>query len=85
MTVRQIVLRHGIQFNANIGSFSAIYAEEDSASGSPEVLVNIAADGEREYVLHPGDTFTVRDQTWKLASVNNPGLHDWTVVLERVD
>jgi hypothetical protein len=84
MAATEIVLRHGLQANVSIGSFSVVYADEGPGGGPPEVLVSVAADGEHEYVLRPGDTFPVRDETWKLGRVENPGKHDWTVVLTKV-
>ncbi|HEY0537116.1 MAG TPA: DUF6406 domain-containing protein [Actinoallomurus sp.] len=75
MAANEIVLRHGLQANMNIGSFGVIYADEGS-EGPPEVLISVAAEEAQKFVLHPGDTFPVRDQTWKLDKVENPGGRD---------
>jgi hypothetical protein len=83
MAVNEIVLSHGLQANVSIGSFGVIYAEQ-GGEGPPEVLISVAAEEEQEFVLRPGDTFPVRDQTWKLDKVQNPGGYDWTVTLSRI-
>jgi Family of unknown function (DUF6406) len=85
MAANQIILRHGLQANVSVGSFGVVYADKGADEGSPEVLLSVAADDEREHLLHPGDTFPVRDQTWRLDRVENPGGRDWTVTLSRVE
>jgi hypothetical protein len=84
MTVNEILVWHGIQANEDIGSFSA-YNAAVLPDGSTEVYLAVTAGDEYEYTLHPGDTFPVRDQTWKLDHVENPGQPDWLVVLRRVE
>lgn len=79
----EIVIRHGIQVNTDIGSFSA-----DNAAllpdGSVEIYLTFTTDEDHEYTLHPGDVFPVRDETWKLAEVANAGDPNWQIVLHRV-
>lgn len=84
MKAGEIALRHGIQVNIDLGSFSA-YNAAVLPDGSTEVYLAISADGEHEYTLHPGDIFPVRDQIWKLDYVENSGQPDWLVVLRRVE
>ncbi|WP_425551296.1 DUF6406 domain-containing protein [Actinoallomurus vinaceus] len=43
-----------------------------------------SADEEYRYTLSVGDIFPARDQTWKLATVENAGRKDWVVVLSPV-
>jgi Family of unknown function (DUF6406) len=41
--------------------------------------------GEQDFKLRPGDTFPLREQTWKLDRVETSSGSDWTVVLTRVE
>ncbi|MEF3116342.1 DUF6406 domain-containing protein [Streptomyces chrestomyceticus] len=77
-------LWHGIQRNAEIGSFSVgdIYRDSDALI---RVKIVIVAPEERHYTLRIGETFPVRDETWKLAELTGwPSEDDWTVVLRRI-
>lgn len=85
MTTETIFLKHGRQRNMDIASFGVVYADEGRDGGPPEVLLAVEADGEHDFTLHPGDTFPVRDQVWKLDRVEDPGSRDWVVVLSRVE
>jgi hypothetical protein len=84
MEVNKILLWHGVQANEDIGSFGVFNAVA-LPDGTPEVYLAVTTDKEYEYTLHPGDTFPVRDQTWKLDRVEDPGGSDWTVVLTKVE
>jgi hypothetical protein len=84
MTHSEIKLWRGVQANEDIGSFGVINV--DAREGHPlTVRLGVVADEENRYTLQPGDTFPVRDQTWKLDRVDDPGESDWTVVLTRVE
>ncbi|GLY74100.1 DUF6406 domain-containing protein [Actinoallomurus iriomotensis] len=84
MSSDSITLRNGLQANVSIGSFAIINV--DAREGHPLVVrLGVVDDEEHRYNLHPGDTFPVRDQTWKLDRVENPGSPDWTIVLTRVE
>lgn len=84
MTLDEIGLRPNRQRNTDIGSFAAVNVHGGVDGGPPEVDLVVETDEEHDFVLHPGDTFPVREQTWKLDRVENPGSHNWTVVLSRV-
>ncbi|MGW7363700.1 DUF6406 domain-containing protein [Streptomyces sp. NPDC054841] len=63
--------------------FAVIYVYEPP--GEPlTVRLVVDADGEQKYTLHVGDTFPVRDETWKLDRVDDPDSEDWVVILRRV-
>ena len=79
----EVVLRHGIQSNEEIASFAAL-SPAVLPGGKIEVYLAVGAEAEYEYRLNPGDTFPVRDQTWKLDRVDNPGARRWHVHLVRV-
>ncbi|WP_406480803.1 DUF6406 domain-containing protein [Streptomyces platensis] len=79
-----IGLWHGIQRNTENASFAVndIYRESDA---SVRVLLRVAAPEVQHHTLRIGETFPVRDETWKLAELTGwPSEDDWTVVLRRV-
>jgi hypothetical protein len=84
MAVEQETLRHGIIANRSIGRFAA-WTPYLLPDGTAEVKIGVVTDGEHEYRLHPGDTFPVRDQTWKLDHVENAeDRANWRVHIVRV-
>ena len=84
MEEEQIVLRHGHQANVGIGRFGVLNV--DARENNPLVVrLGVVDDEEHRYNLRLGDTFPVRDQTWRLDRVDNPGGRDWTVTLSRVE
>jgi hypothetical protein len=83
MTVGNIILCNGIQANEGIGSFGVIYV--DAREGHPlKVRLGVVTDEEHRYTLSVGDTFPVRDQTWRLETVEHARTKDWAVVLSPV-
>lgn len=83
MAVEEIHLKHGLQRNTAFGSFAVIFV--DAREGHPlTVKLVVVAEEECRHTLQPGDTFPVRDQTWKLDHVEGPATRDWTVVLTKV-
>jgi hypothetical protein len=85
MSVDRILLWRGVQANEDIGSFAVIYVYQPHEDRDPEVRLAVETDEDRTYDSYPGDTFCVRDQTWKLDRVEDPGGSDWTVVLTKVE
>ena len=84
MEADEIVLRHGLQANMSIGRFGVLNV--DAREDNPLVVrLGVVDDEEHRYDLRVGDTFPVRDQTWKLDKVENPGGRDWTVTLSRIE
>lgn len=90
MPQTEIAISQGIQINANVAYFAASppFLLDD---GTLEVDVHTFVedeggddDQEQTHVLHPGDTFQVRDQTWKLDHVENLDTDDWLVYIVRV-
>jgi len=83
MSGTEITLRAGIQASTGAASFGCpaplVYPD-----GRVAVPLDVGTDADHEYLLHPGDTFPVRDQTWRLAWVDNPGADNWTVCLVRI-
>ncbi|MEV0401950.1 DUF6406 domain-containing protein [Actinoallomurus sp. NPDC050550] len=80
----EIGLRNGIQVNTDLGSFSAFNATLLS-DGTKEVYLSVSTDETRHYTLGLGDTFPVRDQTWKLDQIENAGKPNWYIVLRRLE
>jgi Family of unknown function (DUF6406) len=77
-------LTHGTQVNYWIASFGC-YTPVLLPDGAIEVLLTLETDEEHEFTLHPGDTFPVRDQTWKLDRVENAeDRANWRVHIVRV-
>jgi hypothetical protein len=82
MAIDEIHLGKGLQRNTSFGSFAVIFV--DAREGHPlTVRLGVATAEECRYTLHPGDTFPVGDQTWKLDRVEDAATDDWTVVLTR--
>jgi hypothetical protein len=84
MAIDEFSLKHGHLANLDAGSVGVVYTEKGRDGGPPEVLVAVKDDGEHDFTLHPGDTFPVGSQTWKLDRVDAPGGRDWTVVFSRI-
>ncbi|MCO6011028.1 hypothetical protein NE236_39340 [Actinoallomurus purpureus] len=83
MPAGRIFLSNGIQANEDIGSFAVIHV--DARADHPlTVRLGVVTDEEHRYTLSPGDSFPVRDQTWRLEPVENAGSRDWIVTLTRV-
>jgi uncharacterized cupin superfamily protein len=83
MTVGKIILCNGIQADEDIGSFGVIYV--DAREGHPlRGRLGVVTDEEHRYTLSVGDTFPVRDRTWRLETVENARTKDWAVVLSPV-
>ncbi|GLY74113.1 DUF6406 domain-containing protein [Actinoallomurus iriomotensis] len=85
MSVTEIHLGQGRQRNTSLGSFGVVYVNPGKDGDPPEVLLSVDTDDEQDFKLRPGDTFPVRDQTWKLDRVETSSGSDWTVVLTRVE
>jgi hypothetical protein len=84
MAANEIILWHGVSANEDFGNFGVINI--DARENHPLVVrLGVVDDEEHRYNLSPGDTFPVRDQTWKLDRVENPSSRDWTVVLTKVE
>ncbi|MFD0691552.1 DUF6406 domain-containing protein [Actinomadura fibrosa] len=91
MTTRltEILLRPNRQRNSGIGSFAALHVYAPGGDTVPEVRLMVVTDEERVHVLHPGETFPVGEQTWKLDRIDTvpgsgePG-RDWEVVLTAI-
>ncbi|WP_432705957.1 DUF6406 domain-containing protein [Actinoallomurus iriomotensis] len=79
----EITIRRGIQVNTDIASFSA-YNAALLPDGSIEVYLTFTTDQDHEFTLHLGDTFPVRDQTWRLDRVEDAGKPNWHIALRRV-
>jgi hypothetical protein len=83
MPSEHIELRNGRQVNLSIASFAAL-SPAVYPDGKIEVTLAVGAESEYEYELHPGDTFPVRDQTWKLDHIDDPGTREWVMHLVRI-
>jgi hypothetical protein len=84
--IDEVWLRHGIQANEEVASFAATNVFQRS-DGTPEVDLHIFLPDTKEeasHVLHPGDEFPVRNQTWKLDLVEKPDSADWEIRLIRI-
>lgn len=86
MPIDEVWVSDGIQANEDIASFGAVNVFRGS-EGTTEVDLHVFLPDLKEevaHVLHPGDTFLVRDQTWKLDHVENPDKPNWEIRLVRV-
>lgn len=84
MATDEIILQQGLQVNEAIGSIGAVNAYV-SPGGVFEVKLFVKTDTEYERWIRIGDTFPVRDQTWKLDRVDNAEHDDWVIRLVRVE
>lgn len=86
MAVETIGLKQGTQTyidaDLEIGLMSACKGEDGRPS---EVLVSVTDDGERELTLHPGDTFMIGNQTWRLERVEEAGGDGLGAVFARIE
>lgn len=62
-----------------------VHVEEEDDSGPATVVVSVLDDSERDLTLHPGDTFRLGDETWKLDRVEDPGVDNLTAVFARIE
>jgi hypothetical protein len=80
-------LTHGTVVNYWTASFGC-YTPVLLPDGAIEVLLIVMpreSGSEEEHTLHPGETFPVRDQTWKLDHVENAeDRANWRVHIVRV-
>jgi hypothetical protein len=84
MAIDEVSLKHGHLANLDAGRFGVI--DIDARDDHPlTVRLGVVADEEHRHTLRLGETFPVRDQTWKLDRVDNADKSDWTVVLTRVE
>lgn len=84
MTSNDIALAHDIQVTRDIGSFAVTWV--DRRSGHPlTVELRVVTDELQRYTLEVGDTFPVRNETWKLARFDDDPDDKWLVLLTRVD
>jgi hypothetical protein len=85
MTYSEVTLHNGVEASTGIASITCltpmIYPD---GRVTVSVDVDASVDAGHEYLLHPGETFPVHDQTWKLDRVDNPGTDYWQVRLIRV-
>ncbi|MEU8125337.1 DUF6406 domain-containing protein [Spirillospora sp. NPDC049024] len=86
MAVERFGLKQGTQTSIDedleIGLMSARKGDDGRV---PEVLVSVKDDGERELTLHPGDTFLIGDQTWRLERVEEAGLDRLGAIFVRIE
>jgi hypothetical protein len=83
MLLTEVTLRSGIQASTGIASFACL-APEVYPDGRVAVILDVSTGSGDEYLLHPGDTFPVHDQTWQLDRVDDPGTGHWRVRLIRI-
>jgi hypothetical protein len=83
MAFTETTLHNGIEASAGMASLTCL-APMVYPDGRVAVSVDVGSDTGHEYLLHPGETFPVRDQTWKLDRVDNAGTDDWQVHLVRI-
>lgn len=81
MLLTEVTLRSGTQASAGAASF-ACPAPQVYPDGRIAIILDVSTG--HEYLLHPGDTFPVHDQTWQLDRVDNPGTDHWRVRLVRI-
>lgn len=82
----EVGLEHGHQAHLGGGRrMGLVDVAEGHDGGPPEVVVFVKDDSERDLTLHPGDTFRLGTETWKLDRVEAPGAHNLTAVFARIE
>jgi hypothetical protein len=86
MAFEEVGLQHGTQAQLDAGmelGLVHVCAERD---GRPaEILLFVKDDTERDLTLHPGDTFSVGDQTWRFERIAQAGGNRLGAVLARIE
>jgi Family of unknown function (DUF6406) len=83
MAFTEATLHNGIEASTGTASLTC-FAPMVYPDGRVAVSVDVGAETGHEYLLHPGETFPVHNQTWKLDRVDNAGTDDWQVHLVRL-
>ncbi|MFG2665125.1 DUF6406 domain-containing protein [Streptomyces sp. NPDC048387] len=81
--VGKIVLRHAVPWAHSDATFVAIHVYAPDG-GAVMVTLFVKADGEEEYDLGIGDTFSVHGETWALDRVENHLSPNYRVFLRKV-
>jgi hypothetical protein len=87
MPLDQALLQQGRVVNGAEESFGCFtpYQLPDGTAEVKVVVMPDMTDTEEVHTLHPGDTFRVRDETWRLESVENvEDQANWRVHIVRV-
>ena len=87
MPLEQAILSHGTVVNGTTARFGCIstYRLPDGTIEAIVVVMPDASESDDEYTLHLGDTFPVRDETWRLERVENvEDRANWSVHIVRV-
>jgi hypothetical protein len=87
MPLEQAVLNHGTVVNGATARFACLstYRLPGGTVEAKVIVMPDKADSEEVHLLHPGETFSVRDQTWKLERVENAeDRANWRVHIVRV-
>ncbi|MFF3359406.1 DUF6406 domain-containing protein [Streptomyces sp. NPDC002917] len=80
----EVSLRHGVP--GELDGVSYIVRRVRAPKERPvSVALVVITDREQDYDLGIGDTFPVRDQTWKLDRVDNLPNPDWRVILRKIE
>ncbi|GAA4302656.1 DUF6406 domain-containing protein [Actinomadura luteofluorescens] len=86
MARKNIGLRQGTQAHLEGGMQMGLVRVIEGTDGvPPEVVVCVKDEEEKEYTLHPGDSFLIGEQTWKLDRIGEPVRNRWGAVFSRVD
>ncbi|MEW1640263.1 DUF6406 domain-containing protein [Streptomyces sp. NPDC093801] len=82
--VGEIVLQHAAPWVRADATFVVIHVYAPDG-GSVRVFLFVKADGEEEYELGIGDTFSVRGETWALDRVEDHLSRNYRVILRKVE
>lgn len=83
--IDRIGLKQGTQARLGAGMKIGLVSVVDGQDGGPPTIVIATKDdSEHDFALHPGDTFPLGDQTWKLDHVELSSGHGLTPVFVRI-
>ncbi|TDC87015.1 DUF6406 domain-containing protein [Actinomadura sp. 7K507] len=86
MAIEEIGLKHGTQAHLDAGmKIGLVSVREEQDSTAATVVIATMDDSEHDFQLHPGDTFPLGDQTWKLTRVESRGGGNLTAVFARIE
>lgn len=86
LAIEEVGLQHGSQLRLDAGMKIGLVSVREGRDGAPPtVAISTMDDSEHDFILHPGDTFPLGDQTWRLDHVKDAGKRNSTVILARIE
>ncbi|MFG2089801.1 DUF6406 domain-containing protein [Spirillospora sp. NPDC048824] len=86
MAIEEISLKGGTQAHLDAGmKIGLVSIREEQDDTAATVVIATLDHSEHDFLLHPGDTFPLGDQTWELTRVESPSGRSLTAVFARIE